>query len=99
MSALPYTHKTSDYKAVTGSSTQFDTTMVSGVQYVLRANVDLWWRADSSNPTAAVDTDQNHFLKAGFPAYIAGGGFKVAVIKDTGQSDGDATLSEFGPIT
>jgi len=95
MYAIPISFKTSDYKAVTSSSTQFDTTMTSGVQYVLRASVDLWFRCDSANPTAVADTDQNHFLKAGQTAYCAGGGFKVAIIRDS--VDGDATLSEVGP--
>lgn len=91
MFPIPITQTTSAVLAVTASSQQFATTMIQGVQYMLRAEIDLWWRADSSNPTAAIDTANNHFLKAGQTAFIAGAGFKVAVIAQTAL--GDATLS------
>lgn len=91
MFPLPLTQTTSAVLAVTASSQQFVTTMISGVQYILRAEVDLWWRADSANPTAAIDTTNNHFLKAGQTAFVAGSGFKCAVIAQSAL--GDATLS------
>jgi hypothetical protein len=92
MGGLPLTFSSSDYKAVTSSSTQFDTTMIAGVQYVLRSSVDCWIRT-GSNPTAAADTDENHFVKAGFPVLLAKKetATKVAIIRDS--ADGDATLS------
>ncbi len=95
MFPIPITFSTSAYTAVTGTTAQFATTMVKGVQYVLRADTDLWWRADTSNPTAAANTAQNHFLAKGQTAFIAGTGFKVAVIRAT--ADGNASLSVMEP--
>lgn len=91
MFPIPITFSTSAYSTVTSASAQFATTMIKGVQYVLRADTDLWWRADSANPTAAANTALNHFLAKGQTAFIAGSGFKVAVIRDA--ADGDASLS------
>ena len=92
MGALPISLTTSDYKAVTSTSTQFDTTMVSGVQYMVVSSVAAWIRI-GSNPTAAADTDQNHYLPANVARFVAASGAnnKVAIIRDT--ADGDATLS------
>lgn len=95
---MPLTFKDSDVIAVSSSSAQFGTysaagttTMVSGAQYVLSATTDIWWRADAASPTAAANTDDNHFLARGATALIAGSGFKVAVIRDT--ADGYACLA------
>jgi hypothetical protein len=90
MYAIPPTLGASDYSTVTSSSQQFSLPLVKGVQYVLQAETDLFWRADSSNPTAAA-ADNSHFLARGAVAYIAGSGFKVAVIRK--DADGIATLS------
>lgn len=94
LSPIPLAFKTSAVSTVTASSQQFATTMASGVQYVLRSSTNCWWRADSSNPTAAATTAQNHFLAAGQSALISGAGNKVAIIRDA--ADGVASLSELG---
>lgn len=93
---IPLTFKSSAVRAVGLASAQFATVMDSGVQYVLRANTNLWWRADSANPTASAG-DGSHFLAAGQTALIGGAGYKVAVIRDT--ADGTASLSVIGPQT
>jgi hypothetical protein len=80
---------------VTSSSAQFSTTMILGGEYEICATTDLWYRADSSNPTAAANTDNNHFLARGCSARISGNGYKVAVIRDT--ADGYAELSQVVP--
>ena len=99
---MPYTFKDSDVIAVSGSSAQFGTysaagttTMVQGAQYVLSATTDIWWKADSSNPTAAANTDDNMFLARGQIALVAGSGFKVAVIQDS--ASGYAMLAMLEP--
>jgi len=97
MGGIPISLTTSDYKPVTSTSTQFDTTMVSGVQYVVTSSVACWIRI-GSNPTAAADTDQNHYVPANTMVPVAANGTatKVAIIRDS--ADGDATLSAIGGV-
>lgn len=86
----------SDVRTVTSASAQFSTTMGLGIEYEIIGTTDLWYRADSSNPTAAANTDHNHFLPRGVSARIAGNGFKVAVIRDS--ADGYAELAQLVPV-
>lgn len=94
---MPLTTPNSDVKAVSGAVTM-DTVLADGVQYVLRANTDVWYRlsAAAAVQAAAAGADNNHFLPKGATALIAKWGSydKVSVIKDTGAADGYASLSE-----
>lgn len=100
MSYLPYSTPTSDAQLVTGTSVPFDTVMVSGQQYILRGNTDLWYRISSAPTAAVVATDNNHFLAKGQTALIAcdGTNTRVTAIKDTGAADGSASLSLLVPV-
>jgi hypothetical protein len=93
---MPRVQRNSDVTAVSGTSAQFSTTMIAGVQYVLRATTDIWFKL-GSNPTAAANTDGNSFLARGQTALVAldGASTKVAVIQDS--ASGYATLDELAP--
>ena len=98
---MALTLKSSDVIAVSGASAQFSAyssggtvTMQAGVEYELTATTDIWYRHDSANPTAAANTDSNHFLARGRAARVAGAGFKVAVIQDS--AGGFAELAVIG---
>lgn len=101
MSMLPFSTPTSDAKSITGTSVTFDTTMVSGQQYILRGDTDLWYRISSTPSAAQVATDENHFLAKGQTGLIAcsGANNKVTAIKNTGAADGAASLSLLAPVT
>lgn len=101
MSMLPFSTPTSDCKSVTGTSVTFDTVMVSGQQYILRGNTDLWYRISATPDAAVVNTDNNHFLAKGQTALIASSGTstRVTAIKDTGAADGSASLSFLVAVT
>lgn len=98
---MPWTTPTSDAKNISNASVTFDTTMRAGVQYVLKANTDLWYRtsATASVQAAVAGADENHFLARGDKAYLAKFGTfdKVTAIRDA--ADGSASLSEMVPGT
>ena len=96
---MPLSTPTSDVKAITSASVTFDTTMVSGVQYLLRANTALWYRISSASTAAAANTDENHYVPAGGSALLAASGAanKVTAIRDA--VDGYASLSELRGVS
>lgn len=91
---MPLSTPDSDVKAITNASVTFDTTMVSGVQYVLRGSCDLWYRISSASTAAQANTDANHYLPKGATALVAakGAANKITAIRDA--VDGYASLSE-----
>lgn len=89
MRVVPTT--SSDYKTVTSSSQQFDTTMAAEEFYVFTSSVACYI-AQGANPTAAA-ADGSTILGAGQSCMIDGRiGAKLAV-KRIGSVDGEATLT------
>jgi hypothetical protein len=85
----------SDSKPITGTSVTFDYTLVPGAQYRLSGDTNLWYRISSGATAAVVGADENHYLAAGAVAAISakGSANRVTAIKNTGASDGNASLS------
>lgn len=94
---LTFTTPSSEAEAVTSTSATFGTELNARVQYILTANVAIWYRISASGTAAQVGVDQNHFLAAGDARLVSAFGDQrtITVIKDTGASDGYATLSTF----
>lgn len=82
---------TSENKAVGAASAQF-AAMVVGGRYRLVSTTNAWVRF-GTNPTAAANTSQNHYLPAGQALYILceAGATICAIIQDS--AGGNATLS------
>lgn len=94
---MPITQTSSDYNTVTGSSQEIPFTLVPGNQYVLRADVDLYYAVGAASSVTASAADNNHFLKAGFPAFIAAKGTAVRVAVIAKSTTGVCTLSLLEP--
>jgi hypothetical protein len=94
---MPMTYTTSDYNTVTSTSQELPIAMVAGNQYVLRADVDIYFKVGLTTATTASAADDSHYLAAGMPAYLAAQGLRkyVAVIRKT--TDGVCTLSKLEP--
>lgn len=90
---MPLSTVSSDVKQVTGSSVTFDTTLVHGAQYILRGEVDLWYRISATPDAAAANTDENHYLPKGATALIAAYGTANRVTAIRASADGYASLS------
>lgn len=82
---------TSDASTVVVGSQQL-AAMVAGQKYRLVSTTNAWIKF-GANPTAAVATDDNHYLPANSPIEILcqGAAVKVAIIRDT--ADGTCSLS------
>lgn len=93
---------TSDYNTVTSSSQKL-TAMTPGFQYILRADVNLYYKVGPNASVTASAADNSHFLPAGCTALVAyrvDGGVTndtVAVIRQA--VDGVCTLSKLEPGT
>lgn len=93
-----FSASTPERVAVTSTSAQFSTTMVSGCTYELTSSARAWIKI-AANPTAEADTTGNLLIAPDTPTRIAaqGSANKVAIIRDT--ADGDATLARIGAVT
>ncbi len=80
-----------DYKTVTNSSAQFDTTLAAGELYELVSTTHALI-AQGADPQTAAAADANMVVAAGVPTLISGDlGAKVAIIRVA--ADGVATLT------
>jgi hypothetical protein len=99
---MPITTVTSDYNTVTSASQKL-TAMTPGFQYILRGDVDLYYKVGPNASVTAAAADNSHFLPAGCTAFVAyriDGGVTndtVAVIRSS--VDGACTLSKVEPGT
>lgn len=93
---MPLTVTSSDYSTVTSASQKF-TTMRASVQYVLRSDVNCFYKVGPSASVTAAAADDSHFLAAGMPAYVSKKETSdtVAIIRQA--VDGVATLSLIEP--
>jgi hypothetical protein len=90
---MPMTFVSSEYNTVTGTSQEIALTMVSGNQYVLRSDVDLYFTIGVASSTTASAADNSHFLAAGMPAYVCKRGTAVRVAVIAKSATGVCTLS------
>lgn len=101
MGGIPLSTPTSEVIDVTGASAPFATVMVSGQQYLLSADVSIWYRISETPDDAEEGVDDSHFLQVGRVALVAASGAAnlVTVIKKTGQDDGFAVLAPLRAVT
>jgi hypothetical protein len=96
---MPLSTTSSDVKAITSASVTFDTTMQSGVQYLLRTDTALWYRISSASTAAQANTDENHYVPAGGSALVAANGAANKITAIRAAVDGNASLSELRGVS
>lgn len=99
---MPVTITSTQVLAVGAASGKFATSMVPGKQYIFTCENDCWIKVAATGGSAAADTANNIFVKAGMVIPLACPDTNsrtnafVHAIRQT--SDGDATLSQLDEV-
>lgn len=75
--------------AISGSAVTSSVVLVERENYVLSANVDIWFRTDGQ-PAEVATAGSNQMLRGATD--ITGIGKTLSVIKDTGEADGTGSI-------
>lgn len=99
---MPYAMTSSQYSAVGAVSAKFTNAMDPGRTYEFRTSTDCWVKVTVTGGSAAADTANNIFVKAGGVLYLANPDVSIKtnafvhVIRDS--ADGDSTLARLDPV-